>query len=84
MRDKGERAGFIVLQPDSLPAWTGSLASAKQRKLSDVDFVLGLLVKMDRLLCFDRNRIFASGWSAGGGMATASCLCRGEREAQRF
>lgn len=72
MRAKGEHAGFIVVQPDSFPAWTVTLEAAEQRKLSDIDFVRGLLQKLDKLVCFDRNRIFATGWSTGGAMATTT------------
>jgi poly(3-hydroxybutyrate) depolymerase len=74
MRDKGRRAGFIVLQPDSLPFWTGTVADVEGRKgVSDVDFIRRLLAQLDTpssKLCFDRNRIFATGWSSGSWMST--------------
>ncbi len=74
MRDKGKTAGFVVLQPDSLPGWTASASEVKDRKVNDVDFIRDMLAKLDKLVCFDRNRIFASGLSSGGGM-TVTLAC---------
>ncbi len=77
MREKGKAEGFIVVQPDSLPAWTVTADQVKSRKLNDIDFIDRLVAQLDTeqsKMCFDRNRIFATGGSAGGAMsATLAC-----------
>jgi polyhydroxybutyrate depolymerase len=61
--------GFVVAAPLGLgdpPAWPGipPLPGA-----SDVPFVKAMLAKLKSDLCIDPDRVFAAGYSNGGGMA---------------
>ena len=64
-----DRSGFIVVTPDatgSPPFWNGM---AVPGATDDVAFVRDLLAKLESDLCLDQGRIYAEGYSNGGGMA---------------
>jgi len=66
--------GFIVVTPDAVGSpsvWNSRAASGGT---DDVTFVKELLAKLDGELCIDPDRIYAAGFSNGGGMALrAAC-----------
>jgi polyhydroxybutyrate depolymerase len=69
LSDKGGRAGYVVITPNG--AGSG-LKSWKFPPISDSDvrFVKAMLSTTESALCIDRNRVYATGISAGGIFAT--------------
>lgn len=66
MSDKADDAGFIV----AYPAGLGSRAGWDLTGTDDLDFVDALLTSLAAQTCFDPRRVYASGFSMGGGMTT--------------
>ncbi len=70
LNDKGAKAGYVVITPN------GSGTQIKTWKFpplpgSDVPFVKALLTRTESTLCIDRDRVYATGISAGGIFATS-------------
>lgn len=70
LRDKGDQAGFIVIQPDSWPHWTTSPKDETSRGISDIAFARALLDTVTAKLCVDPSRIYSVGFSSGGLMSS--------------
>ncbi len=67
MSDKADEAGFLVVYPDGLDAqWNTGPGAAGER---DVQFVRDLIAVVSSQYSVDDKRIFATGFSNGGGMA---------------
>lgn len=65
MSDQADRAGFIAVYPQGSgfsPQW--DLVGT-----DDIAFVDELLSRLEAELCFDLRRVYATGFSMGGGMA---------------
>jgi polyhydroxybutyrate depolymerase len=60
-----DQEGFVVVYPDAL----GDPAEWDLSGTSDVEFVEQLIAEIESALCIDPARIFATGFSMGGGMA---------------
>jgi poly(3-hydroxybutyrate) depolymerase len=75
MQEKGDEKGFIVVSPDAFPwnDWVeiGDLPTANHVNIA---YISMLLAALEEKLCFDRKRIFATGGSNGGIMATMLAL----------
>jgi polyhydroxybutyrate depolymerase len=73
-----DKAGFIVVYPQGAapPGGTFGWASGgvKRPDTNDVLFVSDLLNRLQSQLCIDQNRIYATGFSNGGGF-TALLAC---------
>lgn len=67
MSAKADEVGFIAVYPAGL----GSPAGWDLVGGDDAAFIEGLLASMAAQVCFDPRRVYASGFSMGGGMATA-------------
>jgi polyhydroxybutyrate depolymerase len=66
MRAKARSAGFVLAQPEGgLPANAWDTLSGS----GDVDFIVALVDDVADRVPINRNRVFAGGFSAGGGMA---------------
>jgi polyhydroxybutyrate depolymerase len=66
-----DQRGFIVAAPNgagSPPRWNSAKAINQS---DDVAFVRELIAKLSADLCVDTDRVFAAGYSAGGGMSRA-------------
>ncbi len=64
-----DAGGFILVSPNgagSPQQWNTAKYTAAA---DDVTFVRDLLAKLDGQLCIDRDRVYAEGYSTGGGMA---------------
>jgi polyhydroxybutyrate depolymerase len=69
--EKSDEAGFIAVHPDgtgSPRGWNGGdcCGTPASTDLDDVGFVLALLTELDRRLCVDPDRVYATGFSNGG------------------
>jgi polyhydroxybutyrate depolymerase len=65
-----DREDFITVYPDGLGAlktWNGGgcCGYAVENQVDDVGFVVALLDQLERQLCVDRRRVFATGMSNG-------------------
>jgi polyhydroxybutyrate depolymerase len=68
LNEKGGRAGDVVITPNG----TGTLKSWKPPPIAQVDvtFVKAMLAKTESSLCIDRDRVYATGMSAGAIFST--------------
>lgn len=76
LSDLAEAEGFVVAYPQGIgevPTW--DLAGG-----SDIPFVLALVDELASTQCIDQSRVFATGFSMGGGMANVLAC----RAADRF
>lgn len=69
--EKADEAGFIAVHADGTGAprgWNGGdcCGTPATTNLDDVGFVLALLDELERRLCVDPDRVFATGFSNGG------------------
>jgi polyhydroxybutyrate depolymerase len=72
MRSKADRAGFIAVHPEGVEqTWNAGICcgAAMSEDVDDVAFVDALLDELERELCVDAGRVFATGLSNGGYMA---------------
>jgi len=70
MSAKSDQEGFIVVWPNGIDnAWNVGSCCTTDRNVDDVGFARGLVAKLSTQLCIDRKRIYANGWSMGGGMS---------------
>lgn len=66
-----DREGFIVAFPDGQEsaAWNVGPCCTQSREVDDVGFTRALVAQIESKYCVDKKRIYASGFSMGGGMA---------------
>jgi polyhydroxybutyrate depolymerase len=65
-----EREGFIVAYPDGIDnAWNVGPCCTVSREVDDLGFAKALVRKLRHEGCIDRKRVYAAGYSMGGGMA---------------
>jgi polyhydroxybutyrate depolymerase len=68
-----DAAGFVAVYPESIgPRW--ALEPAESGHPDDARFIRRLIDVLGGLVCFDKNRIYATGVSNGGGF-TARLAC---------
>ncbi len=69
MNDKADQEGFVVVYPEGLDAsWNAGACCGESEatEIDDVGFVGALLDELERRLCVDTRRVFATGMSNGG------------------
>jgi polyhydroxybutyrate depolymerase len=64
-----DRSGFIVVTPDAAGSPAVWNAGGTVVTADDIAFVRDLLARLDDELCIDPDRVYADGYSNGGGMA---------------
>lgn len=65
-----EREGFIVAFPDGIDnAWNIGPCCTFSRSVDDVGFARALVAKLQSEGCIDPKRVYAAGYSMGGGMS---------------
>lgn len=65
-----DKEGFIVAYPDGVnPAWNVGPCCTKDRNVDDVGFAKALVAKLIGQACIDAKRVYAVGYSNGGGMS---------------
>jgi polyhydroxybutyrate depolymerase len=66
-----DREGFIVAFPDGQEsaAWNVGPCCTQSREVDDVGFAKALVKQVQSKFCVDAKRVYASGFSMGGGMA---------------
>jgi poly(3-hydroxybutyrate) depolymerase len=65
-----DREGFLVAFPDGIDnAWNIGPCCTFSRDVDDLGFALALVDTLADEACIDRRRIFATGFSMGGGMS---------------
>lgn len=70
--DVADARGFIVVWPNGVQnSWNVGerCGPAHDQNVDDVGFTRAMLTELERDLCIDRRRIYATGCSNGGGMA---------------
>ena len=69
-RELAEQEGFIVAWPQGIDdAWNIGPCCTTSRTVDDVGFARGLVQKLEQDACIDPKRVYATGFSMGGGMA---------------
>ena len=59
----------IVAYPQGISKqWTGDPESPLRKEVDDIEFANDLLDHLEAKLCFDKSRVYASGFSNGGGL----------------
>lgn len=69
MDQTADEHGFVVVYPDGVGnSWNGGACcgDAQEQDLDDVAFVGALLDELERRLCIDSERVYATGFSNGG------------------
>jgi poly(3-hydroxybutyrate) depolymerase len=64
-----DKEGFIVAYPDGPNSWNVGPCCTKSRTVDDGGFAKALVAKLGGEACIDTKRVYASGYSNGGGMA---------------
>jgi polyhydroxybutyrate depolymerase len=65
-----DQEGFIVAYPDGVdPAWNVGPCCTRSRTTDDLGFAKALVAKLISEGCIDTKRVYAAGFSNGGGMA---------------
>jgi polyhydroxybutyrate depolymerase len=83
--EKGDAAGFIVVNPqgltdsDGTQTWNAGLCCAEDKSRDDVAFVDAMLASLESELCVDAKRIYATGLSNGGFMSHRLACERADR-----
>jgi polyhydroxybutyrate depolymerase len=69
-RELAEQEGFIVAWPQGIDdAWNIGPCCTTSRTVDDVGFARALVQKLEQDACIDPKRVYATGFSMGGGMA---------------
>jgi polyhydroxybutyrate depolymerase len=69
-RELAELEGFIVAWPQGIDdAWNIGPCCTTSRTVDDVGFAKALVQKLEQEACIDPKRVYAVGFSMGGGMA---------------
>jgi polyhydroxybutyrate depolymerase len=67
---KADTEGFVVVWPNGIDnAWNVGPCCTTSRSVDDVGFARALVAKLETQLCIDPKRIYAVGYSMGGGMS---------------
>ena len=67
---KADSEGFIVVFPNGIDnAWNVGPCCTTSRTVDDVGFSRALIAKLEGETCIDAKRVYAVGYSMGGGMA---------------
>jgi polyhydroxybutyrate depolymerase len=67
---KSDKEGFIVVFPDGIDnAWNVADCCTTSRAVDDVGFARALIDRLKQQACIDPKRIYAVGYSMGGGMS---------------
>jgi polyhydroxybutyrate depolymerase len=67
---KSDTEGFVVAWPNGIDnAWNVGPCCTTSRSVDDVGFARALVAKLSTQLCIDPKRIYAVGYSMGGGMS---------------
>jgi polyhydroxybutyrate depolymerase len=67
---KSDTEGFIVVWPDGIDnAWNIGDCCTTSRTVDDVGFAKTLVAKLEQQACIDPKRVYAVGYSMGGGMS---------------
>lgn len=67
---KSDQEGFIVAWPNGIDAaWNVGPCCTTSRSVDDVGFVRAVVNQIASQACIDRKRVYAVGYSLGGGMA---------------
>jgi len=67
---KADQEGFIVVFPNGINnAWNVGPCCTTSRNVDDVGFARALIAKIEGQVCIDTKRVYAVGYSMGGGMA---------------
>jgi polyhydroxybutyrate depolymerase len=65
-----DREGFVVVYPDGIDnAWNIGPCCTRSRDVDDLGFVRALVDEIKRQACIDPKRVYAAGFSMGGGMS---------------
>lgn len=65
-----DKNGFIVLWPDGLDnAWNVGPCCTNSRDVDDVGFARAMVDDLVSVACIDQKRVYATGFSMGGGMS---------------
>lgn len=70
-REVADREGFVLVAPNGIDsAWNvGPCCTARRRNIDDVAFAKALVEKIKESACIDPRRVYAAGFSMGGGMS---------------
>jgi poly(3-hydroxybutyrate) depolymerase len=67
-----DREGFLVVYPDGVDGYWNvddkCCGTAGSQKIDDVGFLKAIVTQLSQDLCIDVHRIYATGWSNGGGL----------------
>ena len=67
---KSDQEGFVVVWPQGIDnAWNVGPCCTTSRTVDDVGFARALIAKLESQLCIDAKRVYAVGYSMGGGMS---------------
>jgi polyhydroxybutyrate depolymerase len=67
---KADQEGFIVVFPNGIDnAWNVGPCCTTSRTVDDVGFSRALIAQIEGQVCIDPKRVYAVGYSMGGGMA---------------
>lgn len=67
---KSDSEGFIVVYPQGIDqAWNIGRCCTTSRTVDDVGFARALIAQLEGQLCIDPKRVYAVGYSMGGGMS---------------
>jgi polyhydroxybutyrate depolymerase len=66
----GDKEGFITLFPDGINnAWNIGPCCTQSRMVDDLGFAKAMVERMRTEACIDTKRVYAAGYSMGGGMS---------------
>ena len=71
-QQQSERLGFIVVWPQGIAnSWNGNgcCTVAYDLNIDDVGFLRAVIAQVEQQANIDTNKVYATGWSNGGGMA---------------
>jgi polyhydroxybutyrate depolymerase len=69
-QEKSDKEGFIVVFPNGIDtAWNVGWCCTSDKTVDDVAFARALIAKLETQACIDPKRVYAVGYSMGGGMA---------------
>jgi polyhydroxybutyrate depolymerase len=69
-QQKSDEEGFIVVWPDGVDnAWNIGPCCTRSRDVDDVAFAREVVAAIERVACIDPKRVYAVGYSMGGGMS---------------
>ncbi|WP_433330520.1 alpha/beta hydrolase family esterase [Spirillospora sp. CA-294931] len=71
LANAGSARGFIVVEPDGAATRRGWKLPGMPGGSADIVYTRALLAHLERTLCVDPGRVFATGFSNGGGLAAA-------------